>query len=54
MRLGQLYEEKLAEPEQAAGFFRRALALSPEVAATALPALDRIYVRTEAWSYNFV
>ncbi|MGB8931819.1 MAG: tetratricopeptide repeat protein [Anaeromyxobacteraceae bacterium] len=50
LRLGQLYEEKLAEPEQAAMFFRRALALDPEVVGVALPALDRIYQRTEAWT----
>jgi tetratricopeptide (TPR) repeat protein len=50
MRLGQLYEEKLAEPQHAAEFFRRALALAPDVAPTALPALDRLYVRTEAWT----
>jgi tetratricopeptide (TPR) repeat protein len=50
LRLGQLYEEKLAEPDRAAGFFRRALALDPEMAGVALPALDRIYVRLEAWT----
>ena len=49
LRLGQLYEEKLAEPERAAIFFRRALALDPEVVGVALPALDRIYQRIEAW-----
>ncbi len=50
LRLGQLYEEKLAEPDRAAGFFRRALALDPEVVGLALPALDRLYQRTEAWN----
>jgi tetratricopeptide (TPR) repeat protein len=50
LRLGQLYEEKLAEPDRAAGFFRRALALDPEAARVALPALDRVYQRLEAWT----
>jgi tetratricopeptide (TPR) repeat protein len=50
LRLGQLHEEQLAEPERAAAFFRRALALDPEVAKVALPALDRVYQRIEGWT----
>jgi tetratricopeptide (TPR) repeat protein len=50
LRLGQLHEEQLADPQHAAAFFRRALALDPEVAAVALPALDRVYQRIEAWT----
>lgn len=50
LRLGQLYEETLAEPDRAAGFFRRALALDPEMAGVAMPALDRLYQRIEAWT----
>ena len=49
LRLGQLYEEKLGEPARAATYLRRAQALDPEAAAVALPALERIYQKLEAW-----
>jgi tetratricopeptide (TPR) repeat protein len=49
LRLGQLYEEKLGGPTEAAGFFRRALALDPDAATVALPALERLYARLESW-----
>jgi tetratricopeptide (TPR) repeat protein len=48
-RLGALYEEKLGDPTRAATFLRRAVALDPGAAATALPALERLYARLEAW-----
>ena len=49
LRLGALYEEKLAEPGKAAGFLRRAMALDGDVAPAALPALERLYQKLEAW-----
>jgi tetratricopeptide (TPR) repeat protein len=49
LRLGQLYEEKLGGPSEAAGFFRRALALDPGTAPATLPALERLYARLEKW-----
>ncbi len=49
LRLGSLYEEKLGDPSRAATFLRRAVALDPAAAATALPALERLYARLEAW-----
>ena len=49
LRLGQLYEEKLSEPARAASFLRRALALDPAAAGAALPALERLYQKLEAW-----
>jgi tetratricopeptide (TPR) repeat protein len=49
LRLGILYEERLGDPSRAATFLRRAIALDPEAAGTALPALDRLYARLEAW-----
>jgi len=49
LRLGDLYEEKLGEPGKAAGFLRRAMALDSEAAPLALPALERLYQKLEAW-----
>jgi tetratricopeptide (TPR) repeat protein len=49
LRLGELYEEKLGGPSEAAGFFRRALALDPGTSAATLPALERLYARLEKW-----
>uniref|UniRef100_UPI001F59D202 tetratricopeptide repeat protein n=1 Tax=Anaeromyxobacter oryzisoli TaxID=2925408 RepID=UPI001F59D202 len=49
LRLGALYEEKLGDPTRAATFLRRALALDPAAAPTALPALERLHARLEAW-----
>jgi tetratricopeptide (TPR) repeat protein len=49
LRLGALYEHRLGEPARAAGFLRKALALDPGAAAQALPALERLHGRLEAW-----
>ncbi|WP_242361931.1 tetratricopeptide repeat protein [Anaeromyxobacter sp. SG17] len=49
LRLGALYEEKLAEPSRAAGFYRKAVALDESSAAQALPALERLFQRLEQW-----
>ncbi|HEX9242088.1 MAG TPA: hypothetical protein VF875_06555, partial [Anaeromyxobacter sp.] len=48
-RLGALYEHRLGDPSRAASFLRRAVALDPDAAATALPALERLYARLESW-----
>jgi golgin subfamily B member 1 len=49
LRLGALYEHKLGEPARAATYLRRAVALDPAAASTALPALERLYARIEAF-----
>jgi golgin subfamily B member 1 len=49
LRLGALNESHLADPARAASFLRRAMALSPEAAATALPSLERLYQKLESW-----
>lgn len=49
LRLGALYEHKLGEPARAAGFLRKALALDPAAAPLALPALERLHGRLEAF-----
>ncbi len=49
LRLGALYEHRLGDPAQAAGFLRKAVALDPGAAAVALPALERLYARLESW-----
>lgn len=47
--LGRLYEEKLDAPPQAAQWYQRARALDPATAPVALPALERLLQRLEAW-----
>lgn len=49
LRLGALLEHKLGEPARAAGFLRKAVALDPETAPAAHPALERLHARLEAW-----
>ena len=49
LRLGALYEQRLGDPGRAAGFLRRAAALDPAAAPTALAALEPLYARLEAW-----
>ncbi|HET9452572.1 MAG TPA: gliding motility protein, partial [Aggregicoccus sp.] len=49
LKLGQLFEERLEEPERAVGFFERARELEPASSPRALAALDRLYTRLEAW-----
>jgi tetratricopeptide (TPR) repeat protein len=48
--LGRLYEEKLDGPPAAAQWYQRARALDPNAAPVALPALERLHQRLEAWT----
>jgi tetratricopeptide (TPR) repeat protein len=50
LRLGALHEHKLGDPGRAASFLRKAMALDPGAAPAALPALERLYARLEAWA----
>jgi tetratricopeptide (TPR) repeat protein len=47
--LGRLYEEKLEAPPQAAQWYQRARRLDPAADPVALPALERLLQRLEAW-----
>jgi tetratricopeptide (TPR) repeat protein len=50
LKLGQVFETRLREPERAVVYFERARTLAPETQQRALVALDRLYVTLEAWS----
>ncbi|HEU4383787.1 MAG TPA: tetratricopeptide repeat protein [Anaeromyxobacteraceae bacterium] len=50
LRLGELEEEKLADPARAAARYELARKLDPAAAGEALAALDRVYRRLERWS----
>src|SRR5262249_54563758 len=43
LKLGQLLEQKLKEPDRAIGYYEKARTLDPAVSPKALPALDRLY-----------
>lgn len=43
VKLGQVYEQRLREPERAVDWYEKARELSPATAARVLPALDRLY-----------
>lgn len=49
LKLGQMLETKLREPERAITYYERARTLHASVAEKALLALDRLYVGLEAW-----
>jgi tetratricopeptide (TPR) repeat protein len=50
LRLGELEEEKLSDPERAAARYEMARKLDPAAAGEALPALDRVYRKLERWN----
>ncbi len=49
LKLGQMLETRLREPERAITYYERARSLHPSVQERALVALDRLYVELEAW-----
>ncbi|MGZ3460932.1 MAG: tetratricopeptide repeat protein, partial [Archangium sp.] len=49
LKLGQLFESRLQEPERAVIYYERARKLNPAAQQKSLVALDRLYVSLEAW-----
>jgi tetratricopeptide (TPR) repeat protein len=49
LKLGQLFESRLQEPERAVIYYERARTLDPTSQQKSLVALDRLYVTLEAW-----
>ena len=49
LKLGQLFETRLQEPERAVVYFERARTLDPTSQQKSLVALDRLYITLEAW-----
>ncbi|QRK05166.1 tetratricopeptide repeat protein [Archangium violaceum] len=49
IKLGQLFESRLQEPERAVIYYERARTLNPSEQQKSLAALDRLYVSLEAW-----
>jgi tetratricopeptide (TPR) repeat protein len=49
LKLGQMLETRLREPDRAITYYERARSLHPSVQEKALIALDRLYVDLEAW-----
>lgn len=49
LKLGQMLELRLREPDRAISYYERARGLHPSVEAQSLMALDRLYVGLEAW-----
>ncbi|HEX8439664.1 tetratricopeptide repeat protein [Archangium sp.] len=49
LKLGQLFESRLREPERAVVYFERARTLDPTSQQQSLVALDRLYLLLEAW-----
>ncbi len=47
LKLGQLFEQRMQEPEKAAAYYEKARELEPAIAPRALPALDRLYGQLE-------
>lgn len=49
IKLGELYERKLGDPERALTHLERALEVDPDGGKAALPALERLYRKAERW-----
>ncbi|HEY0096977.1 MAG TPA: gliding motility protein, partial [Archangium sp.] len=49
LKLGQMLELRLREPDRAVSYYERARGLHPSVQEPSLVALDRLYVELEAW-----
>ncbi|PTL82541.1 tetratricopeptide repeat protein [Vitiosangium sp. GDMCC 1.1324] len=49
LKLGQIFESRLQEPERAVIYYERARTLNPSDQQKSLAALDRLYITLEAW-----